>query len=977
MKKLILSLSIILLFSLKPKAQSLQFKNFSVEDGLLSSTVYDVFQDSKGFIWLATTNGVNRYDGKTFENFTTENGLSDIEILKIKEDQEGRIWFLSFNGKLSYFQDGEIFNIKNSKTLAEATSHSNFVDFFEDYKHNLWFSTNIGEVICITNSQQVKRFTNSEIKTSISSLIFFEDDYKRLWAVNKNHLYRIDKYSFQLVNLINKPISSKYIQYDRPSNTLFIINRNGLFSLQNGKEKFVGKIPSDAVEKGISSFLIESNTIWLTILGNGIEKINFETGIQTDYLSNKYVSSIIKDVRQNIWISTLDNGLYLLSKQATNFTHFTEKDLLSNEGVYSITKDNSGKIWLGLRNGQIDILNNGKLTVLDLNLEPLLYNPIKKLWFDKAHNVIWFMCDSWIGYLDADNPKIPKIPFKQDFLFALKSFDFNNRQELAVAMAGGVYLFKPEIKPKENTAINVDNFKKIIPARTFSVAYDSHNHLWFSQLDGIHVIKNNKIFSFSSSIEAVKDRVVNIFCGDQGLTYASTSSHGICILKDQKLLKVISTKDGLNSNNCLKSVAYGNELWVLNSNGVNRIINPLGDMKITGYTIDNGLLSNEVNDILVDSNFIYLATNKGLTRLNREDENDYKPDLPLYFKKFMVGKKEYKITDKIIELPANKNNIQISYTAINFENPDGIIYAYRIKKSDNWTETANNSLEFASLEPGYYNIQIRAKDLYGNWGKSIELSIQVDTPFYDTFWFLILIISTIITISLIIYNRYLKRRQAIEDEKILNESKIIALEQQALQAMMNPHFIFNVMNSIQYFINTQDKTTSNKLLTGFARLIRKNLDIVNKGEISLAEEVDYLRLYLELESLRYGQKLSYDFIIDEDIELEDIMIPSMLLQPFVENSIWHGIMPKDEKGTILISIHESHQLLRITIEDDGIGIENSFKAKNDEYVSRGMTITQERINLINQLAGTEINIQINQRPEGGTIVRINIPLFNP
>jgi sensor histidine kinase YesM len=120
--------------------------------------------------------------------------------------------------------------------------------------------------------------------------------------------------------------------------------------------------------------------------------------------------------------------------------------------------------------------------------------------------------------------------------------------------------------------------------------------------------------------------------------------------------------------------------------------------------------------------------------------------------------------------------------------------------------------------------------------------------------------------------------------------------------------------------------------------------------------------------------MNYKFDIDESIELEDIMIPSMLLQPFVENSIWHGIMPKEEQGNIKISIQQNLQLLKIIIDDDGIGINNSLKAKTDEYISRGMTITQERINLINQLSGTEMNIQIEQKIEGGTIVRINIPI---
>ena len=224
------------------------------------------------------------------------------------------------------------------------------------------------------------------------------------------------------------------------------------------------------------------------------------------------------------------------------------------------------------------------------------------------------------------------------------------------------------------------------------------------------------------------------------------------------------------------------------------------------------------------------------------------------------------------------------------------------------------------------------------------------------------------------YHEYLKIKKKKDDEILLNKSKIIALEQQALQAMMNPHFIFNVMNSIQYFINTQDKSKANQLLTGFARLIRKNMEIVNKSNITLSEEIDYLKLYLQLENLRFGEKLNYKLTVDDDLETEEIIIPSMIIQPYIENAIWHGIMPKDVLGHIEINISQERNLLKIIIKDDGVGIDNSLKMKNDGYISRGMSITKERINLINQLSGNEMNIKINQRLEGGTIVQIIIPI---
>ncbi|MNQ77360.1 Sensor histidine kinase YpdA [compost metagenome] len=201
------------------------------------------------------------------------------------------------------------------------------------------------------------------------------------------------------------------------------------------------------------------------------------------------------------------------------------------------------------------------------------------------------------------------------------------------------------------------------------------------------------------------------------------------------------------------------------------------------------------------------------------------------------------------------------------------------------------------------------------------------------------------------------------------------LEQQALQAMMNPHFVFNVMNSIQHYINTQNTASANKVLTGFARLIRKNLEICTKSYISLEEELEYLNLYLKLEKNRFGDKLEYIFTIDENIDQEETFIPSMLLQPYVENAIWHGIMPKETGGQIQINIKlQDAFYLNIEIIDDGVGIDNSLKNKKETHISKGMQLTKERLHLLGQIGAKPIHLSVRQNTTNGTTVSISIPL---
>jgi len=193
--------------------------------------------------------------------------------------------------------------------------------------------------------------------------------------------------------------------------------------------------------------------------------------------------------------------------------------------------------------------------------------------------------------------------------------------------------------------------------------------------------------------------------------------------------------------------------------------------------------------------------------------------------------------------------------------------------------------------------------------------------------------------------------------------------------MMNPHFVFNVMNSIQHYINTKNTSSANKVLTGFARLIRKNLEICTKSYINLEEEIEYLNLYLSLEKNRFGDKFVYQIQLDQQIDKEETFIPSMLLQPYIENAIWHGIMPKEEGGQVTINItQQDDDYLGITIIDNGVGIENSLKQKKGSHQSKGMDLTKERINLLNQIEAKPIQLYIEQNGESGTSIRILVPL---
>lgn len=243
------------------------------------------------------------------------------------------------------------------------------------------------------------------------------------------------------------------------------------------------------------------------------------------------------------------------------------------------------------------------------------------------------------------------------------------------------------------------------------------------------------------------------------------------------------------------------------------------------------------------------------------------------------------------------------------------------------------------------------------------------------YWWIITVIISIVLLAavagLMIYLFIDKKRKRKE---LQIQNTITALEQKAFQAMMNPHFVFNVMTSIQYFIGREETHAANQILTGFARLMRKHLEICINSSITLNEEINYLRLYLSLEKIRFSDKMDYSIRVDNDIDADEIIIPSMLIQPFIENAIWHGIKPKEEGGFIKLDFSYLNNELSVVITDNGIGISNSKKNKTIGHISRGLELIHERVKLLNKLHRRSIHIRQLQTGDSGTEVLISFPV---
>ena len=962
--------SFIVLVTSGAKAQTLSFRNYSVNSGLANSTVYYIHQDSKGFIWFATESGVNRYDGQTFQTFTMDDGLSDNEVLQIHEDSRGRTWFLTLNGKLSYYHRNKFYNAGNDSTLRKTFCKASFVSFFEDSKRRLWFSTNQREIVMIDGTK-VEVFHSTSHPFSNSFIA--ENKDSEILIINKSNIYKYNNKGFTKVNSPYYPLSFKTILYDEKTRHISFISKAGL--VENTKNRWVikNKIPNRIISAAVSNFFIDQDKeIWVNTMGKGAFILDSSgTKLKKQLLSGRFITHSLLDRDGNTWISTIGNGVYMLPESAKDMEHFTTMSGLTDNAVYSVVKTPDKQLILGLKNGHLNIVKNKKVVHKSLKNFQAAYNPIKKLFYDSQNKSVWFASNNSLGEFSLDFSKIRYLKERDNLNYALKSFSISKDGKLAIALAAGV-----DVLQNKNAALifetpNLSNTSIHYPSRAYTVFYDSRGRLWFSNINGLHYTENDKPIALYQSIPELRQRITDVTELSNGTLVCATYGFGIYFIKNNKLLKKITTQNGLGSNICKKVFFANDHLWVITSTGISRISRDYN--RIDNFQKENGLLSNEINDAVVDEGFVYIASNSGLSIFSAQFEPSIRKEIPLNLNYILINNKKADISKKL-ELNHLSNNISVNFIGIDFNNPSEIIYEYRLKDDAEWIQTANTTIEFGSLESGEYHLQIRAKGINSGWSKPIIFSFIIKPPFWKTSWFIFLIVLIFIPVISLLVNNFYKNKRLKKEERLLARTKIIALEQQALQAMMNPHFIFNVMNSIQHFINTKDTIMANQLLTGFARLIRKNLEICNKSYISIEEELAYLTLYLSLEKLRFGEKMNYVIDVDTDIDKEETFIPSMLLQPYVENAIWHGIMPKEDDGNIWITLNlHSPDLLHICIQDDGIGISNSFKLKGNDHISRGMELTQERINLLNRFEAP-IKLTIEDVVPSGTKITIHIPI---
>ena len=524
--------------------------------------------------------------------------------------------------------------------------------------------------------------------------------------------------------------------------------------------------------------------------------------------------------------------------------------------------------------------------------------------------------------------------------------------------------------------------KSFMEIRITSLYYDSKKRVWVGCNLGLFEFLDREMVSHQQDHEAFTYRITDITELDSNLIFAT---QGMGILVETKAGRTVIDRSHGLVNNMVRTLYKENDsiLWVGTRKGISRIhfssIDPL-KFSIRNILMTDGLPSGQINDLLVNNGSVWSATTSGLARFSSQfDFTNYTPP-PILITGAEVNEKRVSHTEPL-ELNHDENDLALSFVGLSYRSKGDINYRYRIKELDEkWSETQARQVRYPALPPGEYTFEVLAQNSNGIWSKApAMMQFTILRPFWATWWFISGVILLFFGLTWAAFNiRYRIQRDRMELKQRSLES-----EQRALRAQMTPHFMFNALNSIQLLIANNERIFAVTNVAKFARLMRNILSNSNHAFISLAKEIQSLELYLELESLRFKGKFTYEIDVGDSVDSEIIKIPPMLIQPFVENAIWHGIMKKEEPGgRVELHLEREGDLLICWVTDDGIGRAKAAELAQKQlktHESLGMKITTDRVKNINQQLGTKMEVKIedltdNQGNPSGTRVILHIPI---
>ena len=958
---------------------------------------YDVVQDQLGYLWFATDRGVCRYDGEYFEKFGLQDGLEDYVVFNLFVDDRNRIWFIAKSPRLCYYdyEQGQVVSYPYNDALSEYAVDDYCLDF-KVKDDTVFFPRRFSGLIKVAPDGTVidaSQHLHKELDElnqieymDLKDTIFYQLSGFQLHQgahVINNHPYK----RFAAVFTIDGPDYLVTIKFDSAmvhlARTLwryafckehFIMGAGSRIDIVNAS----GHHTNQSVDRSIIAMRVDSkNRVWVGYYNGGVSLMELNPESQTlveidHFFTNSSITSILEDRSGGFWLTTLNQGIIYIPNLSQRVVLSTES--ASGRDVSSIAGDGKGNILYVTSDGNI-----GHLAYNGFDVEST--DTLIRDYGRTGHMADYFPeLDAFVAsargarLVDLNDMSIRPLVSPNGGRTGTSTMVYDSRRHRIISSA------------MNNMMICDTNFNAYYDG--LSWGFMKSNDLALGQEDTVWLATDQGLYYAMPSGDTItqmtacrsilcRSRIQYIYTLPDGSMLMATRGQGVLIRRQGKLISVASD-DGLISDFVDKVLqAPDGTFWVQAKEGISRISFAPGSFDvetIENWRVGGVLRCGEINDIYLDDRQVWLATDAGiLTLLQHQDKPTH--DAPFYLTKFKVNGEEVD-PETSPKLKYHENDIQLAFRVVSFEqtNPE---YRYRLNTNSSWIYTPNPVIELQSLQPGDYHIQVQVLHGDGSWQQNtLEVRFRILPPYWRTTWFAVLCVGVALFILLIILLFWQRRSR----ERNQVRRRVLEHKQEALAAQMNPHFIFNSLNSIQRSILQNDNEVANKYLVDFSKLIRKSLTASRKPTIALEEDISILELYLELETLRFKSKLTYHIEVQASINPNTTYIPPLLVQPFVENAIWHGIMSKPDAGHVKVEFLDRQAQILCVVEDDGIGREAAGKLTTNRprHVSLGTKITFDRLNMVNELHHLKTNQKITDLydPQGkaiGTRVEFLIP----
>jgi len=979
-------------------AQKFPSQQYTDQDVLPNNTVRALFKSTDGALWIGTDNGLVRNYNEQITTFFKEDGLTQNNIWAIAQDQHDRLWVGSYGQGISIFQNQRFTAFPSNEQLPNQEITKLFLG-----KKSLYVGTSDG--IAIIDLDDVDKVQALRPSLPVQQKFQVQDFFtvgSTVYAVSYAHgIYKIEEREKETVlSLITRELNL-YAAY-REESTLYL----------SGKERYK-KLPINSINrqgvvecsKGLGHSVIwdyqrANDKLYAAAWGiyaadGGVYEIT-ETGMQ---LKNKafgvestQVTSLAYDKELRLlYVGTLDQGYYEV-RLDQNIQYVP----VSHDRVIGFAKGNSKLATL---------YNDG----LEIGSTVISQDEFKR-WqvaYVKAHPNDLPLYTDFFYELDYETAaadilfysvKASKDSFWVNTSIGLYQFNFQGALQLYVPVHALDFNFTADGKLIESNFYHGTR------------VYSSLNPMTYTYYDE-RLDKQHPRFVVGSELLGTKTYLTSIFNGLYAYNDGNFTSYAATgIWKEKRLRYITAYGEG--------KIAITNEdgdLFILEDEAQNFKVTPVNRNKAYGSTITfltsykdyliigtskgvvilqkgRELFLNKEQGVTgkVYSGFIrgdelLLGTDNGYyeVQLKKLIDQESRVDF-VTVKSVLVNGKEMALdSNSRLELATDQNSLEIQLNTNNHPYPEKLEYSYRLDTSQEWISINNATLTLPFLEPGTYSLLVQVVD--ASTGYVLEqqvLDFHIATPFYKQLWFIVLCFIVAMTLLVIYFRLKRKRDTQRSKEKEALTKRVEEVKLEALLAQMNPHFVFNSLNSVQYFISNQENEKAMHYLSTFSNLMRANLNNTSKPFLTIAEEIDYLQKYIAIENARFGDRIEVNISVDPELSKAQTSIPTMILQPFVENAFVHAFPSRIESPRLDISFEalssqeesiylcqmadEGSSFYRCIIQDNGIG--TASLTKNKRHVSKGTQLIRERLSLLGYDA--ETGLQVKYCDTGTTVILI-------